>query len=328
MLALFFSHSNYLRPILLSKVVHSHTGHFVDADKHCLAACPNVSVMIHKIFRHLVKAVFCRKQVYLFGKFLFEFCLLGRVKIGLFYGFGYTLVQFGIVLIHHRYVQPFTPVLIEQRHGCAIVHSPFEVINGDIAAECPLCNVVVSQQRCTRKTYARTSRQQAAHVLCVIPVLAAMGFVRHDKNVIIGIERPCIGLVEFLYQSEYEAGIVFKHGYQSFAACGYVLLGLSRTKQSTTFKRAADLFVQFIAVGQHNDGRRACEAATYLLRKKQHGITLSAALCMPKYPQLAVAEFSLGVSLDRFVHAEILVISGEDFCSLTIGMVVKNEIFQ
>ena len=49
---------------------------------------------------------------------------------------------------------------------------------------------------------------------------------------------------------------------------------------------------------------------------------------MPEHAQLAVVQRSCLVCLDCLVHAEVLVVSGEDFCCVSARMVKEDEIFQ
>lgn len=49
---------------------------------------------------------------------------------------------------------------------------------------------------------------------------------------------------------------------------------------------------------------------------------------MPEYSQLAAAQFALGIGANGLVHAEVLMITGKDFCGFSAGVVKQNEIFQ
>ena len=44
-----FQRFNFSSPVFLRQIIHPHTGHLVQADKHSLAACPQVRVMTDKI---------------------------------------------------------------------------------------------------------------------------------------------------------------------------------------------------------------------------------------------------------------------------------------
>ena len=64
--------------------------------------------------------------------------------------------------------------------------------------------------------------------------------------------------------------------------------GFCFAEHAAIFERVANLGVQLFPVGQDDDGRRTEALSAYLLRQKEHGITLAAALSVPEYTQFAI----------------------------------------
>ena len=63
-----FQRFNFSRPIFLDQIIHANTGHLVQADKHSLAACPQVRVMTDKISGNGFQTRSRRQQVDFFCK--------------------------------------------------------------------------------------------------------------------------------------------------------------------------------------------------------------------------------------------------------------------
>ena len=155
-----------------------------------------------------------------------------------------------------------------------------------------------------------------------------MGFVRHDDNIVVGIDWLHIRLVELLDQRKDEARVAFQFIDQVVAAGRNKLACFCFSKNTTVFEGVADLCVQFVAVGQDHDSGRAGELAANLLRQKHHGIAFAAALGMPEHAQLTVVQLSGFVGFDCLVHAEILVVPGQYLCRMSSGMVKEDKVFQ
>ena len=155
-----------------------------------------------------------------------------------------------------------------------------------------------------------------------------MGFVRHDDNIVVGIDWLHIRLVELLDQRKDEARVAFQFIDQVVAAGRNKLACFCFSKNATVFEDVADLCVQFVAVGQDHDSGRAGELAANLLRQKHHGIAFAAALGMPEHAQLTVVQLSGFVGFDCLVHAEILVVPGQYLCRMSSGMVKEDKVFQ
>ena len=155
-----------------------------------------------------------------------------------------------------------------------------------------------------------------------------MGFVRHDDNIVVGIDWLHIRLVELLNQRKDEAWVAFQFIDQVVAVGRNKLACFCFSKNTTVFEGVADLCVQFVAVGQDHDSGRAGELAANLLRQKHHGIAFAAALGMPEHAQLTIVQLSGFVGFDCLVHAEILVVPGQYLCRMSSGMVKEDKVFQ
>jgi len=155
-----------------------------------------------------------------------------------------------------------------------------------------------------------------------------MGFVRHDDNIMVGIDWLHIRLVELLDQRKDEARVAFQFIDQVVAAGRNKLACFCFSKNTTVFEGVADLRVQLVAVGQDHDSGRAGKLAANLLRQKHHGIAFAAALGMPEHAQLTVVQLSGFVGFDCLVHAEILVVPGQYLCRMSSRMVKEDKVFQ
>ena len=70
-----------------------------------------------------------------------------------------------------------------------------------------------------------------------------MCLVREDKDVMFGIERLCVGLIELLNQGKDKAGVTPKFINQIIATGGNKLPSLGFAQQAAVFKGIADLLV-------------------------------------------------------------------------------------
>ena len=70
-----------------------------------------------------------------------------------------------------------------------------------------------------------------------------MGLVRHDEDIVVGIDWFWVCLVEFLNEGENEAGIALQFLYQILAAGGDKLAGFGLAQQTAVFKSVTDLLV-------------------------------------------------------------------------------------
>lgn len=155
-----------------------------------------------------------------------------------------------------------------------------------------------------------------------------MGLVRHDEDIVVGIDRLRVGFVEFLNEGKNKTGIATQLLYQIFAAGGNKLAGFGLAQQAAIFEGVTDLLVQLIPVSEDDNGGRACELPSDLLGQEHHGIALAAALGVPEDAQLAVVQFSGLVSLHCLVDTKILMIAGQDLGSAPAGVVIEDEVLQ
>ena len=148
--------------------------------------------------------------------------------------------------------------------------------------------MVIRQKRRTGKADAGRRGQQVHHVVCKNAVLAAVGFVRQNQNVVIRVDGRLLGQIELLNQGKHKAGVAPQLFYKVCTAGCNELRSLGFAQQTAVFKGIADLPVQLVTVGQHHNGGRACKLAPDLLRQKDHRITLARPLRVPEHTQPAV----------------------------------------
>lgn len=87
------------------------------------------------------------------------------------------------------------------------------------------------------------------HVVGEDAVLTAVGLVRENENIVVGVNRLCVRLIELLDQGEDKARVAPQLANQIIPAGGHKLPGFGLAQQATVFKSFADLFVQLLAVG-------------------------------------------------------------------------------
>ena len=129
--------------------------------------------MLHKILCNGAQPFICGENMDLLGKFSFQLFLLRRIKVGCFNGIqdppgDLRLVQLGDLI---------RTVFIIQRHRCAVLHCPLEIIHRQVSAKGAFRDMVICQKRRTGKADAGRRGQQVHHVVCKNAVLATMGFV-------------------------------------------------------------------------------------------------------------------------------------------------------
>ena len=280
--------------------------------------------MLHKVFCNGAQPFICGEDVNFLCKFPFQLFLLRGVEVGSFNSVqnppgDFRLVQLGDLI---------RAVLIVQRHRCAVLHRPLEVIHRQIPAKGALGDMVIRQQRRARKADAGRRGQQVHHVVCKNAVLAAVSFVRQDQHIVIRVDGRLLGQVELLNQGKHKAGVALQLFYKVCTAGCNKLRSLGLAQQTAVFKGIADLPVQFVTVGQHHNGGRTCKLAPDLLRQKDHGVAFAGPLRVPEHTQPAVFQFAVLVGTHRFVDAKILVVAGQDLGGAPAGMVVKDEVFQ
>ena len=280
--------------------------------------------MLHEISGNRVQSGLGRQNMDFLCKFPFQLFLLADIQICRFDGIHDLLRDFRIL----DGAKLFAAILIVQRNRCAVLYGALKVIDGNIAAESAFRDGIVGEQGRAGETDPGRGRQQGHHIFRENTILAAVGFVGHDDNVIVRRNWRQALLIEFLNQREDEAGIAFQLMDEILTALGYVLGCFHVAQHSAVFKGIADLCVQLLPVGEHHESGRAVKFPADLLGQEQHGIALAASLGVPEYAQLAVSELALPVNLHCFVDAEILVVPGQNFGSVPAGVVKQNEILK
>ena len=135
--------------------------------------------------------------------------------------------------------------------------------------------MVICQQRRTGKADAGRRGQQVHHVVCKNAVLATVGFIRQNQNVVIRVDGRLLGQVELLDQGKHKAGVALQLFYKVCTAGCNKLRSLGFAQQTAVFKGIADLPVQLVTVGQHHNGGRACKLTPDLLRQKDHRVAFT-----------------------------------------------------
>lgn len=260
----------------------------------------------------------------LLGKFPLQLLRLAHIQIGLLDRLEDLIGDLRLLPL----AEPVRTVFIIQRNRRSVVYGLLEIVDGNIIAEGPHRELIISEERRPRESDARCRGQQMKHILRKLPVLAAVRLIRQDEHIMIGIDRLCARLIEFLDERENIARIAMQLFQQILPAGRDELRRLGRAQQTAHFKSPADLRIQLIPVRQHHDRRRAAELPPDLLGEERHGIALAGALRMPENAQLSVAQLPFLIGLYRRIDAQILVIPCKDLGRRAAGMVEEDEIFK
>ena len=166
--------------------------------------------MLHKVLCNGTQPFICGENMDLLGKFSFQLFLLRGIKVGSFNGIqnppgDLRLVQLGDLI---------RTVLIIQRHRCAVLHCPLEIIHRQIPAKGAFRDMIIRQKRRTGKADAGRRGQQVHHVVCKNAVLAAVGFIRQNQNVVIRVDGRLLGQIELLNQGKHKAGVALQLFYK------------------------------------------------------------------------------------------------------------------
>ena len=87
-----------------------------------------------------------------------------------------------------------------------------------------------------------------------------------------------------------------------------------------------DLVVEVVAVGQHQEREVAAELAVHLPGEHHHRVALARPLGVPEHAEPALQRLALAHRLDGAVHAEELVVAGQDLLQLVCRLVEDDEV--
>ena len=108
--------------------------------------------------------------------------------------------------------------------------------------------------------------QDMHQVVCKDTILRTMRLIADHDDVVVRIDGISIGIIKFLNQREDKRGITLQFRFQVFTTAGDKRLSFYITQQATILKRITDLLVQFFAISQYQECRRACKLPANLLR--------------------------------------------------------------
>ena len=138
--------------------------------------------------------------------------------------------------------------------------------------------IAVPKRLCAQKSHHAGetdpggSGQQADHVVRIYPVLAAVGLVRHNEDIMVRVDWLQVRPVELLDQGEHKAGIAPQLVQQVRAVGGDKLPGLGGAQDAAVLKRIADLLVQLHPVCQNHNSGGAGEFAADFLGRYEKGL--------------------------------------------------------
>ena len=253
--------------------------------------------MLHEILCNGIQTGLGGENVNFLCKFPFQLFLLAHIQLGGFDGIQDLLGDVGIL----DGAELLAPVLVVEGNGGAVLHGPLEVVDGDVVAEGALGDGIVGKEGRAGEADPGSGGQQGHHVLRKDAVLAPMGLVGHDDDVVGRGDGRDAPLVELLNEGEDKAGVALELFDEVVAALGDVSGCLGGSQQTAVFEGVADLLVQLVPVGEDDEGGGAFKFAADLLGEEEHGVALAAALGVPEDAQLAVSQLALAVDLHGLV---------------------------
>ncbi len=207
--------------------------------------------MLHKITGYNTQSLLGREQVYFLSKLAFQLLLLRRVHITrLFKGSCYLFVYLGIL----EPLQTLTTIFIIERHCSLILNGALEVIDAHIATKGSLGDMVMAQQRSACEADAVRRWQQMHQVVSKDAILCPVSLIAHHYDVVVGIDGRCIPVIKLLDKREDKRPITSQFCFQVFTATGDKLLSLDLAQHTAVLESVADLLVQLVAIGEHQEG--------------------------------------------------------------------------
>ena len=308
-------------------VVHRHARELVDADEHGLAGFPRRRVVVDEVLRDAVEAFRRGDDLVVAFQLRFEPRRNIRVQIALDF-----LEFFGNPLIEVRRVdlQLLPARVVVERHRRAIVHGPLEVVGRNVVAEHAARQLVAFEERRSREADVSRVRQGVAHVERELPVLRPVRLVGDDDDVVaqrVRLARTDL-LVELLDERE-QVGHLCPDERLQVATARRAARVLVVVRQSAPREGVVDLLVQILAVGQDQEREVPAQLAPNLPREIDHRIALARTLRVPEHAKpAAVPRSAVFHRLHRPVHAEELVVAGEDLRRRARGLVEDDEVFE
>ena len=184
---------NGFPPILLNVVEHHHTGDLVHADEHGFPRFPDARIMVHEITGDGAEALLGHDDMDAATQLLLDLLSLVLVEVLFLHCIKQFVVDLGVLD-----VELVRPVLVEQGNGRAVFYRAVEVVDGNIAAEGALRQVVVIKNGRSGEAEPGSRGQKSHHILGEYSVVRAMRLVREHDDVVIGVNRARFRLVEFL----------------------------------------------------------------------------------------------------------------------------------
>ena len=279
--------------------------------------------MAYEILSHNAQTLPCCQQMYLLGKLTFQFSQLRSIQIASHFQSGsYLIIDFRILQV----LKLLSPILIIQGHCGFILYGSLKVIDTHISTKSTCCDVREQWRTCEADTMSRW--QHMHQVVCKDTVLCTMGLVAHHNDVVVWIDGVCIGIIKFLNQREDKRGITLQFRFQILTTAGDKRLSFYITQQSAILKGITDLLVQFFAISQNQECRRACKLPANLLGQEQHGIALTTTLCMPEHTQFSIQQLTILIFLYGLVYTQILVVTSQNLGYLTSTMIIEYKVLQ
>ena len=305
-------------------VVQAYRGRLVDRDHHALAEESPVGKVADEIPSDFFETVVASDQMVLPRELALEAFFLGGIEFGLL---EQALEIFLEMLIGK--LQFGDAVLVVQLDRRAFVDRALEVVHADIIAEDLSRALLPGEQGGAGEGEEGGVGQGGAHVHRQGVVLAAVGFVGQDEDVVAladDLVQLALGCAKFVDQGENISVVLAQQSAQVGAALG---LGVFLGDDSGAGEGAIDLVVEIEPIGDHHEGPIAGNFAQGFLGEEHHREAFAAALGMPEDAEAAVFfDFSIAAQIAQgLLDAEILMVLGNDLLGALAAVVEEDVIF-
>lgn len=307
-------------------VIHLEGSSLVDGNNHGLPLVASVEEVVDEILRDGVEAVVARDEMVASAEEACELLFALFIQSSFVDDIVDFFVEVGVGDFEFR-----GSVLVEKGDGCAVFDGLAEVVDTDVVSEDLAGAFLPSDKGSAREGDELGLRQSRSHVHRERVILAAVGLVGEDDDVVAlgenGVEgaRICAELVD---EGE-DVAVVFGEETTEIVGAGGLAVALSCGRAGG--EGAVDLIVQFGAVGDDYEGPVPRDFAEDFLGKEDHGEALSASLGVPEDSKATVAVvqgkfLEVFEGRDRGIDSKVLVVLCHDLGKATAGLGVAGEV--
>jgi hypothetical protein len=311
------------RPGPLHLVEHPHRCQLVDADHHGFAPEAAPDEVPHDVRRDLVEPFLAGDQVVLLAEHPLQLPLLVLVQFGVLDHPVDVVVQLLVGQLKLR-----DAVLVEQRHGRAVVYGLLEIVDADVVAEDLLGLLFAHDQRRAGESYERRVRQGIAYVQREDVVLGAVGLIGHHDDVRPArqLGEPLASLSPELLDQRKHVAVIFRQQLRQMLRAGRPHPVFRFGHRAHAGEVLIKLVVEFGPVGHPDERPVARYLPQHLLREEHHRVRLAAPLRLPEHPQPSLVLLQAQDGVDGVVDTQVLMVLRHHLSDLARPFLEQGEI--